>query len=232
MERMEALPERDEAKFDAAPDEEPIVRSFYHVWYGHPERTWHGTYWFGVKVVKCAFDLWVYQEILHQTRPDVVVETGTAFGGSAYYMASIFDLLGHGRIVTVDIAPQENLPPHPRITYITGDSIAPEIVSQVKASIGADETVMVILDSAHNRNHVLAEMRAYGPLVREGQYLIAEDTHINLSVPQPKRGPYARPGPLQAVWDFVAEQDRFVIDRSWEKFFLSFNPSGYLRCVG
>jgi cephalosporin hydroxylase len=229
---MEAHPERDEARFFAStPEEEELVRRFFMLWYGQPERTFQDTHWLGTKVVKPPFDLWVYQEIIYETRPDVVVETGTYRGGSAHFMASVFDLLGHGRITTIDIEDLER-PQHPRITYLSGDSIAPDMVERVKESIGPDEKVMVILDSAHNRNHVLEEMRAYGPLVKRGQYMVVEDTHINLHVPQPPpHRPYPRPGPLKAVWDYLAETDRFEIDRAREKFFLTFNPSGYLRCI-
>jgi cephalosporin hydroxylase len=229
---MEAHPERDEARFYAStPEEEELVRSFFMLWYGQPERTFQDTHWLGTKVVKPPFDLWVYQEIIYETRPDVVVETGTYRGGSAHFMANVFDLIGNGRIMTIDIG-AEDRPEHPRITYLSGDSIAPEMVERVKDSIEPDESVMVILDSAHNRDHVIEEMRAYGPLVKRGHYMIVEDTHINLHVPQPPpHRPYPRPGPLKAVWEYLAETDRFEIDRAREKFFLTFNPSGYLRCI-
>jgi len=91
---------------------------------------------------------------------------------------------------------------------------------------------MVILDAKHHRDHVLAEMKAYGELVGEGQYMVAEDTTINLHVKRPNENvPYPRPGPREAVEQFVAEQDRFVVDRSWEKFFMSFAAGGFLRRV-
>jgi cephalosporin hydroxylase len=233
MGAMEARPVRDEARFFAStPEDEELVRRFFMFWYAQGAQTFQNMHWLGTKAIKPPFDFWVYQEILYETRPDVVVETGTFRGGSAHFMASIFDLLGHGRITTIDIEKHEGLPQHPRITYLNGDSIAPEIVSRVKESIDANERVMVILDSAHNGKHVLEEMRAYGPLVKAGQYMIVEDTHINLHVPQPPPDrPYPRPGPLQAVWDYLDETDRFEIDRSREKFFLTFNPSGYLRCI-
>src|SRR3954452_14738411 len=147
--RMEAHPERDEARFFAAtPEEEELVRRFFMLWYGEPERTFQDTHWLGTKVVKPPFDLWVYQEIIYETRPDVVVETGTYRGGSAHFMASVFDLLGHGRVMTIDIEHQER-PEPPRIAYLSGDSIAAETVARVRESIGPDESVMMILDSAH-----------------------------------------------------------------------------------
>lgn len=217
--------------FHADAEGEPIVRHFHDLYKTSPGRTWQNTFWLGKRVVKCPLDLWTYQEIIFATRPSVLLETGTAYGGSASYFASLFDLIGSGRVVSVDIDPMET-PEHPRITYLTGDSIAPETVSRVRDTIGDDESVMVVLDAKHHRDHVIEELRIYGSLVRPGHFMIAEDTNINLTVPQPKPGaPFARPGPLQAVREFIAEQDRFVIDRSWEKFFMTFHPSGFLRCV-
>jgi cephalosporin hydroxylase len=217
--------------FDVRPEEDRIVRDFFELYYSHWDRTIESTHWLGARVVKCPLDFWVYQEILFERRPDVIVETGTAFGGSALFLASVCDLIGGGRIVTIDIEPRDGLPTHPRITYLAGDSAAPEIVSQVRESIAEGDEVMVILDSKHHRDHVLAEMRAYGPLVTPGQYLVAEDTTINLTVPKPKDRPYPRPGPRDAVDEFLAEQDRFVLDRSREKFFMTVAAGGFLRCV-
>jgi cephalosporin hydroxylase len=217
--------------FNVDAEAEPIVRRFHDLYMNSAGRTFQNTYWLGKRVVKSPLDLWIYQEIIHATRPSVLLETGTAFGGSAWYFASLFDIIGAGRVVTVDIAPMDT-PPHPRITYVTGDSIAPETVGQVREQIGPGDSVMVVLDSKHHRDHVIEELRTYGALVRPGHFMVAEDTNINLNVPQPKPGrPYHRPGPLQAVREFVAEQDRFVVDRSLEKFFMTFHPQGWLRCV-
>ena len=135
-----------------------------------------GTFWLGTHVYKCPSDLWVYQELLHMTRPDLIIETGTHSGGSALYMASLCDLMGAGRIVTIDVDPLDDLPEHPRIKYVKGSSVAPEILEQVRAEASAANGVMVILDSDHSRDHVRAELREYAPLVSEGCYLIVEDT--------------------------------------------------------
>ena len=220
-----------EPVFHVDPGDEPVVRRFHDLFMNSAARTYQNTYWLGKRVVKSPLDLWIYQEIIHATRPAVLLETGTAYGGSAWYFASLFEFIGAGRVVTVDIEPMDT-PAHPRITYLTGDSIAPETVAQVKDNIAPDESVMVVLDSKHHRDHVIEELRTYGSFVRPGHYMVAEDTNINLNVPQPKPGkPYPRPGPLQAVREFAAEQDRFVIDRSREKFFMTFHPHGFLRCV-
>ena len=218
--------------FDVPPEEDRIVRDFFELYQiTNAAHTIHDTYWLGVPVVKSPLDLWIYQEIVFSLRPDVIVETGTAYGGSAYFLATMCDLIGAGRIVTVDIEAREDRPHHPRITYLTGDSADEALVARVKSEIAPGESVMVILDSKHHRDHVLAEMRAYGPLVTEGQYLVAEDTTINIGVPKPKGRPYPRPGPRDAVDEFLAEQDRFELDRSREKFFMTVAAGGFLRCV-
>ena len=123
------------------------------------------TYWLGVRTDKNPLDLWIYQEMLHELRPDLIVETGTAFGGSALYLASMCDLLGHGKVVTVDIIEQAGRPEHPRLEYLTGSSIASEMVDEVKRRIEPGSTTLVVLDSNHKRDHVLEELRLYAPLV-------------------------------------------------------------------
>ena len=113
-----------------------------------------------MRVLKNPLDLWIYQEILHRTRPDTIIETGTYEGGSALYLASVCDFLGHGQVVSIDVAARAQ-PEHPRITYIDGDSTDPQTVAQ--ANLGG--RTMVVLDSDRSTDHVLAELRAYAPLV-------------------------------------------------------------------
>jgi cephalosporin hydroxylase len=216
--------------FDAEPDDEPVVRRFHDLYYGHPGRTWGNTFWRGQRTLKCPLDLWVYQEILFETRPDVIVETGTAHGGSALFMGDMCELLGRGRVITVDIEAKAT-PEHPRVTYVAGDSVAPETFAQVADGVGEDDSVMVVLDSKHRRSHVIKELRLYERLVRKGHYLIVEDTNMNIGSPAPKTAQDPRPGPFEAVREFLGAQDRFEIDRSREKFFMTQNVCGFLRCI-
>lgn len=207
-----------------------IITNQFHRMYYHtpvPVRTWENTRWLGRRVLKCPLDLWIYQELFDEIRPDVVVECGTAGGGSAWYFAGLFDLIGNGRIVTVDVVDPGNRPQHERITYLTGSSIDPEVVEQVRSRIRADERVMVVLDSDHSMPHVLEELRAYQDLVSPGSYLVVEDSCINGHPVVPFFGP----GPWEAVEAFLRETDAFVRDKEREKFFLTFNPGGYLRRV-
>ncbi len=199
------------------------VDEFHQLYYGSV--VWMQTFWRGVPTQKCPLDLWIYQEILHELRPDLIVETGTADGGSAYYLASICDLFDSGRIVTVDIE-RRSRPRHRRIAYLEGrTSTDPEVVAEVRRRIGRRDRVMVILDSDHSRDHVRAELEAYAPLVTPGQYLIVEDTNVNGNPVLPEFGS----GPAEALTEWLVGRDDFEVDRSREKFGLTFNPGGYLR---
>jgi len=183
--------------------------------------------WLGVPIQKCPFDTWVMQELLWELRPDVIVETGTYKGGSAYYYATLLDAIGHGRILTIDIERYPNLPQHPRITYLAGSSTSSEIVARIRQSIRSGERVMVFLDSDHRAAHVAEEIRLYAPLVTPGSYLIVEDTQFNGHPVLPKFGP----GPWEAVDGFLGSNRDFEPDRSREKFGMTFNPRGYLKRV-
>ena len=180
--------------------------------------------WLGYRLLKCPMDLWMYQELLVRTRPDVVVEAGTFEGGSALYLATILDQLGHGQVITIDTTPQPDRPIHPRIEYVLGSSIDPEIVRHVRQSVAGGRT-MVILDSDHTEDHVHAEMTAYSPLVHVGDYLIVEDTNVNGHPAWPGFGP----GPMEAVNRFLAERQDFEVDSRCERLLMTLNPRGYLR---
>lgn len=163
------------------------------------------------------------QEIIAETRPEVLVETGTNFGGSALFFASLFDLLGVGEVVSVDLRPlSKELPAHPRIAYIGGRSSTDEgVLAEVSRRVEGKRT-MVILDSDHSRPHVLRELELYSPLVSPGFYLIVEDTAIDTYHGHSD-------GPAGAVREFLAKTDGFVVDSAREKHSITFNPGGYLR---
>lgn len=190
----------------------------------HERGAWLRTSWLGTQVLKNPLDLWIYQEILARTRPNVIVETGTWEGGSALFLASICDLLGEGRVITIDIEEHPNRPAHPRISYITGSSIDPGVVASVRDQIAADDAVMAILDSDHSRTHVLAELNEYAPLIGEDCYLIVEDTAAAEMVP-----PLPGAASLEAVNEFLADNPAFTVDEDCEKFLMTWHPGGYLR---
>lgn len=202
-------------------DKQRTIDDFHKLYY----RTGPKTSWMGVGIEKNPLDLWIYQEILHEIRPDLIVECGTRHGGSALYLAHLCDLLGMGRIVTVDILAPSAPPLHPRIEYLTGSSTDPGIVQKVRDRVAGKAVVMVILDSDHTKGHVLAEMRNYSPLVTSGSYMIVEDSNVN-GHPVPWD---AGPGPMEALEEFLRENGEFRSDPVREKLFFTFNPRGYLR---
>jgi cephalosporin hydroxylase len=206
------------------------VRRFHELYYDtlHHDKPALSIEWLGVPAIKCPFDMWTYQELIHRLRPDVIVETGTGKGGTTHFMATICELMGNGRVVSIDYRSPRG-PSHPRITYLVGSSVDPDVVEQVRAAISPDETVMVILDAMHVEDHVAAELRAYAPLVSVGHYLIVEDTNVNGHPVYPEHGP----GPTEAIQVFLDEPigQEFEVDRSCERFFLTMNPGGFLKRV-
>jgi cephalosporin hydroxylase len=207
-----------------------VADGFHRRYYetGEAGGTWKDTTFLGVTTWKAPLDLWVYQELLWELRPGLIVETGTAHGGSALYLASLCETIGTGEVVSVDIGHWPDRPAHPRLTYLTASSTDHDVVAQVAARAEGAGTVLAVLDSDHSRDHVLAELRAYAPLVTPGSYLVVEDTNINGHSVYEAFGP----GPMEAVQDFLKERDDFEVDRSREKFLLSFNPGGWLRKRG
>ena len=209
----------------ARPDQ---VIANYHRWYHrNGESTYNNTRWMGVTTQKCPLDTWIFQELLFEVKPDVMVETGTYKGGSSFYYASLMDLMRHGRVLTVDIEDYPGKSPHERIAFLLGSSTSPEILRRLRAAIAPGEKVMVTLDSAHQAAHVAEELKLYSELVTPGSYLIVEDTHFNGHPILPKFGP----GPWEAVEEFLAANKNFERDRSRERFLLTFNPGGWLTRV-
>ena len=212
---------------DAFSHPKDVVDAYHQWYYDHFETTWRNTTWLGTEAEKYPPDMWVYQEIMYETKPDVLIEAGTFKGGSALYFASIFDLMKHGRVVTIDITQYPNLPQHPRITYLLGSSTAPEIFQQLKSAIHPGDKVMVSLDSDHHKAHVLKELQLYSQLVTLGNYLVVEDCEINGHPVLSSFGP----GPAEAVAEFLSTNRDFVQDHSREKFGLTASPGGWLKRV-
>jgi cephalosporin hydroxylase len=217
----------------------PYVHDSYSRWFYESEAPLTLN-WMGVGIVKCPYDLWHYTDIIQQTKPDLIIETGTFQGGSALYMAHVFDLLAAdhwdyandtGRVLSIDLVKDRELPNHPRVDYLLGmSSTSPEVIEHVgKAADG--KRCMVILDSAHNRKHVLREMQLYKRFVAKGCYMIVEDTNVH-------GYPYAigdiegeDDGPAEAVRDFQPTNNGYEVDRRFERLGMSQNPGGYLLRV-
>lgn len=205
-----------------------VINAFAKLFYNQGRRggTWNDTRFLGVRIMKSPLDLWVYQEIFYKTRPDLIVETGTAFGGSAFYFATILDLIGKGKVVTVDTSRLKR-PIHRRIKYLIGFSVDEFIVRAIKKEAKSAKSIIVILDSDHKKDYVLAELSIYSKLVSLEGYLVVEDTNVNGHPVWEGHGP----GPHEAVEEFLAKNRDFVRDRSWEKYLFTHNPGGFLRRI-
>ena len=183
------------------------------------------------------------QEVIWKTKPDIIIETGVARGGSVLFMASILEMMGNGQVIGVDIDirkhNRESIEAHPmskRVTLIEGGSVDDTILKQVRANIPDGARVMVVLDSDHSRDHVLEECRAYGPMVTKDCYMVVADTlvgHLDEKEAPQNRSQvwYKGNDPLTALQDYMLESDRFEIDLEINgKLVLSSSPGGYLRC--
>ena len=180
---------------------------------------WTRTYWLGIPAMKIPFDFWLYQEIIWETKPKFIIETGSKFGGSALFFASICDLIGKGEVVTIDIDDRASRTlSHPRVTSIVGSSVSADVINQVRQIVGG-QTAMVSLDSDHSRDHVLKEMELYSEFVPIGNYMVVEDTGLK------------GPGPGRAVKEYLRNRDDFVQDRAREKFLYTGCPGGFLKRV-
>jgi cephalosporin hydroxylase len=193
-------------------------RSFY-------DRGMWITSWMGVEICKYPTDLFIYHEIIYKRKPDLIIETGTYRGGSAWFFASIMDMLGKGRILSIDVTDDPIRPAHPRITYLRGDSIDRSVFDTALRESDASDRVMVVLDSDHHEPHVAAELELYPNLVTPGDYLVVEDTNLNGHPVYPDHGP----GPWEALQKFLSKDDRFTPDPECERFGLTSNPGGWLR---
>jgi cephalosporin hydroxylase len=198
--------------------------------------------WMGRPIIQFPQDVLALQEILWNVKPDLVVETGIAHGGSLVFHASMLELIGGGgRVVGVDIDIREPnrraIESHPmsrRISMIQGSSTDPGTVQKVRDLAAGAGRILVVLDSNHTHEHVLAELRAYSPLVRAGSYVVVCDTSIEDAPAELFRDRPWGPGnnPKTAVREFLRTTDRFEVDRELEdKLLITVCPEGYLRCL-
>lgn len=197
--------------------------------------------WFGRPIIQLPEDIVTLQEIILDVKPDLIVETGVAHGGSLVLYASMLQLLGRGEVVGVDIEirphNRQAIEGHPlsnRIKLIEGSSTSEQVVEQVRQIATDKRSVMIILDSDHTHEHVIRELELYSPLVTKGSYLVVFDTGIE-DMPEgtyPDRSWGKGNNPKTAVWQFLKQNDRFEIDRALEaRLLYTVAPDGYLRCV-
>jgi cephalosporin hydroxylase len=208
------------------------VVDLYHKAFYYGRNTWRVNKWLGVLTEQNPNDVWITQEIIFETRPDFIVETGTLCGGSAALWSTILEQVNpEGRVITIDIMDQaqdaRRLPVvQKRVDFLRGSSTSPGTVEEVRNRVKGKK-VLVILDSDHSKEHVLRELAAYAPLVSVGSYLIVQDTNLNGHPVDPAFGP----GPMEALEEFLAANPAFEPDRSRERLLFTMHPSGYLRRV-
>ena len=212
----------------------PLIAWFnYH----HHEIVGKQCYWLGHRALKNPMDAWIYQEIIFEVKPDIIVEIGNKNGGSTLFLASILELLGHGKILALDINHDVFTASHPRIELITGDCSKEVIIAEVKNEC-MGKRVLVIHDADHTRDAVLRDLRNYAPLVSPGSYFIVEDSIQGVPgfCPDSERlhGPFLLPNidtPLQGIKVFLRENKEFYVDESRERYILTANYRGFLRRV-
>ena len=198
--------------------------------------------WMGRPIIQYPQDMVVLQEIIWDVKPDLIIETGIAHGGSIIFYASILELIGKGEVLGIDVEIRSHnrqaIEKHPmfkRITMIEGDSVSADVLAEVEKKTNSCETILVCLDSNHTHKHVLDEMRLYSPFVTKYSYLIVFDTIIE---DLPDNLHYDRPwdrknNPKTAVYEFIRTNNRFRIDTTLEnKLLITVAPDGFLKCIG
>lgn len=196
--------------------------------------------WMGRPIIQLPQDMIAMQELVWRIKPDLIIECGIAHGGSILYYASLLQLLGHGEVlgIDVDIRPhnRQAIEEHPmahRVTMLEGSSISPEMVAKV-SKLAEGKKVIVVLDSNHTHEHVLAELRAYAPLTSLDSYCVVMDTVVE-DMPEdafPDRPWGVGNNPRTAVWAYLKETEDFVIDAAvHDKLLITVARDGYLRRV-
>lgn len=195
--------------------------------------------WLGVPIIQTPEDMILMQDLIFKIKPDVIIETGIAHGGSLIYYASLLELLGKGKVIGVDIEIREHnrrvIEAHSmfkRIELIEGNSLSEETIEKIRKMVPKDSKVIVCLDSNHIKNHVLKELQLYHRFVNLGSYIVVFDTNTSklaeLGACEKK---YLNNSPKEAVEEFLKEHDNFKIDKNYNKLYISYSPDGYLKRI-
>lgn len=197
--------------------------------YHHKNIVFDQCSWMGVRALKNPLDAWIYQEIIYDVQPDVIVEIGSANGGSTLFFAHLLDCLGKGTVVSIDINRTDYKVSHERIIEVTGDSSSEEVVGKVK-DLCSGKSVLVIHDGGHRKEQVLRDLASYSELVSLNSYFIVEDGVVDLFKPGDGVGQWYE-GPLKAVEQFISERSDFIVDIERERYILTYNPKGFLKRI-
>jgi len=204
---------------------------------GWQQRLSYRLTWLGIPIIQLPEDLLMMQELIYKVRPEVVIETGTAHGGTAIFYASLLKMLGRGHVISVDIEIRHHnrlaIQAHPlseRITLIEGSSVSDPIISQVRQLTRSQEPILVALDSNHSYPHVLAELEAYAPFVGPGSYVVVFDGIMPAVADAPSGRPeWKSDNPGRAVQDFLQHHPEFEVDPYYTRLLVTYCAGGYLR---
>ncbi len=196
--------------------------------------------WLGIPIIQNPYDIVLMQELIFKIKPDIIIETGIAHGGSIVYYSSLLELLGNkGRVIGIDldIRPHNKklLEKHPlikNVTMLEGSSVDKKIIFRVKKFIKKDDKVLVVLDSDHRKQHVFAELEAYKNIVTKDSYIVVFDTFMPYLIGlENSTEDFENNSAMDAVKEFIKENKNFVADKSYGKFFVSSCPNGFLKRI-
>jgi cephalosporin hydroxylase len=185
--------------------------------------------WMGTPIWKNPLDAWIYQEIIYEVQPDVIVEIGSRYGGGTKYLANLLDMLGKGMVISIDIDRSVYNFDHERVKVLTGNSSAPKIISEV-AGMCRGKTVLVIQDGDHRKKQALEDLENYSRFISVNSYFIMEDGIVDLFHHDDGLG-FQDAGPLAAVEEFLSRNSHFAIDPTRERYILTYNPKGFLKRI-
>lgn len=197
--------------------------------------------WMGRPIIQYPQDMIAMQELIWEIKPDLIIETGIAHGGSIIYYASLLELIGKGEVLGIDIDIREHnkkkIEEHAmykRIQMLEGSSVSEDMVEKVRQYASGKEKILVCLDSNHTHEHVLSELNLYAPFVTAGSYLVVFDTIVEDLPERYLPGRYWSVGnnPKTAVQEFLKHNNDFEIDETMDnKLLISVNPGGYLKRI-
>jgi cephalosporin hydroxylase len=234
------------SELDLYSDESFEILSRWSLNIGWSRKYSYGFSWMGRPIIQLPDDVVRIQEVIWAVQPTVIVETGVAHGGSLIFYASLFEAMGRGEVIGVDIEIRPHnrsaIEAHPlarRIALIEGSSTDAATLDAVRARLKPDDRVLVILDSDHSRGHVAAELEAYAPMVSQGSYIVATDGIMRDLVGAPGvPEKWAKDNPSEAAEAFAAARGDFVLESPPRPFIetnlapLTYWPSAYLRRIG
>jgi len=193
--------------------------------------------WLGIPIIQFPADILMMEELIWKVRPDFIIECGLAHGGSAVMFASICELIGKGQVIGVDVEIRQYnraaITSHPmskRIELIEGSSTDDSIVAEIKKRVAGAETVLVVLDSNHSRDHVLKELNSYCEIVTPNSYMVAMDGAQALVWDTPNgKEEWKDDNPLVAIHEFLNKNPNFQIDPHYTRMHVTSSPDGFLR---